>query len=69
VSRVLYDNAHAVTAIIVRKITHNPDARMIHLDNGRNTFRRSEPEHRHFRRRGHYIAVYRNDFEGVSWQG
>jgi hypothetical protein len=33
-----------------RKITF-PSA--IHLDDGRNAFRRSEPEHRHFRRLGH----------------
>src|SRR6266481_5124133 len=59
---VLYDDAHAVTAIIIREVTHDPHTWMIHLDDGRNAFRRSEPEHRLFCRRGHYVAVQHDDF-------
>lgn len=36
VSRILYDDAHAVTPIIIGAITHDPHARTIHLDNCRN---------------------------------
>src|SRR5258708_1175153 len=68
VPRVLNDNAHAVTAVIVRKITHNPYTWMMHLDDGRNAFRRSKPEHRHFHGSGYRIAVQRDDFEGMPRQ-
>ena len=49
VARILHDDPHAVTAIVIREITHDPNAGMIHLDDRGNALRRSEPQHRHFR--------------------
>src|SRR5271167_5191328 len=45
-SRVLHYNTHTVRAIVMREITHDPNTWTVHLDNRRNAFRRSEPEHR-----------------------
>ena len=65
---VLDDDPHAALAVVVGKIAHDPDARMVHLDDGRDALGRPEPEHRHVLRRRHRIAVERDDFERVSGQ-
>src|ERR1700692_2244059 len=68
VSCVFNYDAHTVTAIVIRKITHDPHTRMIHLDDGRNPFRRSEPENRHFSGCRYRIPVQCYDLEEMSRQ-
>src|SRR5437879_13591017 len=41
---------------------------MIHFDNGRDSFRSSEPEHRHFRSSRNRISVERHNLEGMPRQ-
>src|SRR5580704_3770830 len=67
-ARVFDDDAHAVIAIVVGQISHDPYARMIHLNNRRNPLRSSKPEHRHLRGSWDRIPVKSNYLEGVSGQ-
>ena len=43
ISRVLHDDAHTVSTIVVVKIAQHPNARMLHLDEGRNPLRSAQP--------------------------
>src|ERR1700683_363528 len=67
-SYILDDNAHAVAAVIIREVTHDPYTGMVHLNNRGNAFCGSQPEHWNFDRRWDRVAVDRDDFETVSRQ-
>ena len=43
---VFYDDAHAVTAVVIGQITHHPDPGMFHFDDGGDPLRGTQPEHR-----------------------
>ena len=38
VARIFHDDAHAVTAIVIRQISHDPYTRMVHFNNRGNAF-------------------------------
>ena len=65
---VLDDNAHAVAAIIVVEIAHDPGARMIHFDDCRDALCCADPQDRNLCWIRHQIAVQRNDLKGVPRQ-
>src|SRR5579862_4479091 len=45
-TRVLDHDTHAVAAVIVSQISHDPHPRMAHLDDRRHAFGRADPEDR-----------------------
>ena len=55
-------------SVVVGQIAHDAKARMIHIDDGRNAFRGSQPKPRHARWFGEWIAIHRDDTEAVSGQ-
>ena len=57
-----------MTAIIIGKISQDPDSRMVHLDDCRNAFSCAQPEHRHAHRIRHGIPVQSHDQEGMPRQ-
>src|SRR6202158_5521467 len=63
------DDAHAVTAIVVVEVSHDPDSGMVHLDDGGNSLGGSEPENRNANRFGERIAIHGNHGESVTGQG
>ena len=65
---ILDDNAHAVAAIIIRQVAHDPYAGMVHRHHRRNALRRSQPKHGNVSRIRHPIAVERDDLERMSRQ-
>src|SRR3974390_1267519 len=44
-ARVFNDNAHAMLAVVIGQVAHDPHADMIHLDNGGDAFRPADPEY------------------------
>src|SRR5207248_7294268 len=65
---IFNDAAHAVPAIIIGEIAYDPDARMIHFHNGRDAFRRAQPQDGHLRWVRNRIAIERDDLERVTRQ-
>src|SRR5438128_12279886 len=65
---VLEDNARAVTAIVVVKVTHDPDTGMIHFHNGGDTLACAKPQNRHVRGIRDRIAIEGHNLEGMAWQ-
>ena len=59
-------DAHAVTTVVVVEVAHDPDAGMVHFNDGGNSLRGSEPEDRNANRFRQWIAVHRNHAEGVT---
>ena len=66
---VFDDDAHAVVAVVVGEIAENPDAGMIHGDEGGDALGRAEPEDRNLGAGGDGVAVESDDFEGVTGEG
>ena len=52
-SGIFDDNTHPVTAVVMVEVAHYPHARVIHVNNGRNSLGRSQPQHGDIRRRRH----------------
>ncbi len=65
---VFDDDAHAVMAVVVGEVAHDPDAGVIHFDDGGDALGGAEPEDGDGGGRGHRIAVERDDLEGVAGQ-
>ena len=63
---ILNNNPHAVFAVVIGKIAHDPDSRMVHFDNGGDALRRSQPEAGNPNRIGKQIAVHCDNRESVS---
>jgi hypothetical protein len=57
-----------MAAIVIGQIPKYEDTRVVHLDNGGDSFSRTDPEHRHVNRMRHRIPVCRHDVESVSGQ-
>ncbi len=66
VSGVFDDDAHAVMAVVIGGVAHDPDAGMIHLDDGGDALGGAEPEHGDCRGIGHGVAVECDDLELVA---
>src|SRR5690349_13123 len=56
-TRVFDNDSHAVAAIVIGQVSHDPHAGMIHLDDGRNAFRSPQPEHGYISRIRHKVAI------------
>jgi len=56
-------------AVIIRQIAHDPNARMVHLDDGGDPFGRAQPKPWDARRLGKHVSIQGNDHEAVSGQG
>jgi len=69
VARVFDDDAHAMLAVVVSEIAHDPDAWMVHADDRRNPLGGAEPEGRDVSRRRDRIAVKRDDMELMARKG
>src|ERR1700722_6064408 len=67
-ARVLHDDPHPATTIFVHRSTQNPNARIFHLDDGVNSFGRSELEHFNLIRSRNRVAVQCDYIEFVTWQ-
>src|SRR5499427_6188906 len=67
-ARILHHNSHAVMPVVVGRVTHDPNARMVHLHDGGNALRCAQPQHRHTCRIRHGIAVQRHHAKNVSRQ-
>jgi hypothetical protein len=65
---VLDYDSHTVPAIIVGKITHNPDARMSHMHDRGDSSRRANPQHGNLRGVWNGISIERDDPEGMTRQ-
>src|SRR5579862_6048472 len=65
---ILHDDAHAVAAIIIGEVAHDPYSGMIHLNDSGDALRGSEPEHRNGGGMWHGIAIERDHFERMSRQ-
>ncbi len=66
---VFDDDAHAVMAIVVVEVSHDPDAGMIHFDDGGEALGGSEPENGNADGLGERVAVHGDDGEGVAGKG
>ncbi len=63
---VFDDDAHAVMAVVVGEVAHDPDAGVVHLDDGGDAFGGAEPEDGDGGGSGDGVAVEGDDFEGVA---
>ncbi len=63
---VFDDDAHAVMAVVVGEVAHDPDAGVLHVDDGGDAFGGAEPEDGDGGGSGHRVSVERDDFEGVA---
>src|SRR6185437_4940034 len=59
-------NAHALAAVVVGHISQHPYTGVLHFHDSRDTLGGPEPEHRHFDRLRHRIAVERHDLETMT---
>src|ERR1700738_2328175 len=66
--RVLHDDPHPAITIFVHGSTEDPNARILHLHDRVNAFRRSELEHFDLIRTRHRITVQRDDVKFVTRQ-
>ena len=66
---VFDDDSHAVPAIVVVEVAHDPDAGMIHFDDGGEALGGSEPEDWNADGLGKRIAIHGDDGEGVAGKG
>ncbi len=65
---VFNHDAHAVMTVIVGQVAHDPNTRMIHLNDGGNAFCGSQPQTRYAHRFGERVAIHRDHTEAVSRQ-
>src|SRR6185312_12784658 len=66
VVRIFHDDTHAVAAVIVGEVAHDPYAGVVHLHDGAYPFGGSDPEQGYFRRARHRVTVEGDDFKGVA---
>ena len=66
---IFHHDAHTVVPVIVVKVPQNPNARMIHFDDGRNPFRCPQPQNGNRGWIRHWISIERDDLEGMTGQG
>src|SRR6202034_3682947 len=67
-SAVFNHHAHAMLPVVVRDIAHDPNARVIHLDNRRDSLGCAQPKSRHGHWPGDRVAIHRNYREVMPWQ-
>ena len=68
VSGILDDDAHAVMTVVVGEIAHDPNSRMIHFNDGGDTFGGAKPKTGDADGLRQGIAVHCDDAEGVAWE-
>ncbi len=57
-----------MTAVVVSEVAHDPDAGVVHLDDGGDALCRAQPQAGHTHGCGKWIAVQGDDGEGVAGQ-
>src|SRR6516165_1619154 len=62
------DNAHTTLAVFIDGLAQNPNAGVLHLDDGRDALSCTEPKNRHRHRVWHQVAVERHDLEQMARQ-